>query len=77
MGHWDDNLPYAGADAATARTGALFFGNSGNRTSTVGDTTSYNYCHGINIDASRSSPIYGTSDTVQPAALNCKFCIKY
>ena len=31
----------------------------------------------IKIDASRSSPIYGTSDTVQPAALACKFCIKY
>ena len=32
---------------------------------------------GFTFDASRSSPIYGNSDTVQPSALNCKFCIKY
>lgn len=31
----------------------------------------------IKIDASRSSKVYGQSTTVQPAALNCKFCIKY
>lgn len=32
---------------------------------------------GLAFDASRCSPVYGNSSTVQPAALNCKFCIKY
>ena len=32
---------------------------------------------GFTFDASRSSPIYGKSNTVQPSALTCKFCIKY
>lgn len=31
----------------------------------------------LNFDASDSNDIYGSSSTVQPAALNCKFCIKY
>ena len=76
-GQWDDNLPYAGNDAAAAQTGALFFKNPGNETSTVGNTVSSNYCHGINIDASRSSKIYGQSSTVQPPALTMRYIIKY
>ena len=32
---------------------------------------------GINIDASRSSAIYGNSNTVQPPALTMIYCIKY
>lgn len=32
---------------------------------------------GFTFDASLSNPIYGKSNTVQPAALSCKFCIKY
>ena len=31
----------------------------------------------LNIDASKSSTIYGSSNTVQPASLEVKFCIKY
>jgi len=31
----------------------------------------------LNIDASRSSAIYGNSTTVQPNALTCRFIIKY
>lgn len=31
----------------------------------------------ISIDASRSNPIYGNSDTVQPPALTCRVLIKY
>jgi len=31
----------------------------------------------VNIDASRSSSIYGNSSTVQPAACKCYFIIKY
>nr|DAF08794.1 MAG TPA: tail collar fiber protein [Caudoviricetes sp.] len=76
-GCWDDNLPYASVDAATAQTGALYFSNAGSSTSTVGNTESSNYCHGINIDASRSSEVYGKSITVQPAALTINFLIKY
>lgn len=77
MGRWDDNLPYAVAEAATTQTGALYFSNAGSNTSTVGNTESYNYCHCINIDASRSSEVYGKSITVQPAALTINFLIKY
>ena len=60
------NVEYSGA----------FYAEKGSHfnipTNTQGDTPP-----NIKIDASRSSPIYGTSDTVQPAALACKFCIKY
>lgn len=76
-GGWDDNLPYATKAAVTARTGALYFSNAGSHTSTVGDIESHNYCHGINIDASRSSEVYGNSITVQPAACTIKFLLKY
>ena len=31
----------------------------------------------VTLDASRSSSIYGNSDTVQPKAVTVKFCIKY
>lgn len=32
---------------------------------------------GFNMDASRSSSIYGNSETVQPATCKCNFCIKF
>lgn len=35
------------------------------------------YGYGYDFDASRSSSIYGNSDTVQPAALCVNICIKY
>jgi hypothetical protein len=36
------------------------------------------YTNGLTeIDASRSSKVYGNSKVVQPAALNCKYLIKY
>jgi hypothetical protein len=31
----------------------------------------------VEFAASKSNAIYGKSSTVQPAALLCKFCIKY
>lgn len=31
----------------------------------------------VGFDASRSSPIYGNSTTVQPPAIVTNFCIKY
>ena len=34
-------------------------------------------CFGYDIDASRSSSVYGNSTTVQPATCKCYFCIKY
>lgn len=42
------------------------------------NTTGYrNYNYGWDLDASRSSSIYGNSNTVQPAACKCYFIIKY
>ena len=32
---------------------------------------------GFTLDASRSSFIYGSSNTVTPSSVSCKFCIKY
>lgn len=31
----------------------------------------------VKVDASKSNPIYGASDTVQPPALTCRYIIKY
>ena len=31
----------------------------------------------IEFDASRSNPIYGNSDTVQPNSISCRFYIKF
>lgn len=51
-----------------------FYG-TGSAIGTGGDAHS-GYFANINLDASRSSSIYGLSDTVQPAALNLLPCIK-
>ena len=42
--------------------------------SNVGDSSSYG---SFDLNASRSSSIYGNSSTVQPPALTCLICIKY
>lgn len=43
----------------------------------IAAATSSNTDETVTIDLSKASSIYGNSSTVQPAALNCKFCIKY
>lgn len=40
-------------------------------------STSYSYPRQVDLDASRSNPIYGASDTVQPPAATTKYIIKY
>ena len=74
---YDDNIGYANADLLGWH-GAVYLGNleSSNITSDRADD-GLQYCHTWKFDASKSNPVYGKSDTVQPAALSCKFCIKY
>ena len=59
-------------DQARAISGAFYFASGGIKNS--GDQ-SYACLEGF--DASRCSPIYGNSTTVQPPALTCLICIKY
>jgi hypothetical protein len=65
--------PYYILDVAT--------GAFGYETGTYGQVTaSQSYPNGgkmITFNASRSNPIYGNSDTVQPNALTCRYIIKY
>ncbi|MBO5667925.1 MAG: phage tail protein, partial [Lentisphaeria bacterium] len=42
-----------------------------------GVTSENGYVGQMGFDASRSNPIYGSSDTVQPPALTMRFFIKY
>ena len=58
--------------------GALFDGNSLKAHDPVADlNSSLNKPKNFGFDASRSSSIYGNSNTVQPPALTCLICIKY
>lgn len=41
------------------------------------EASSYQCCYQHVLDASRSSPIYGASNTVQPPSLTVRYCIKY
>ena len=55
--------------------GAFYVMEAGERTS--GDYGGSGYPSGVGFDASRSNPIYGRSDTVQPPALCLLPCIRY
>jgi len=55
--------------------GALYLSNSYARD--VASNRSGSQNHNINLDASRSSSIYGNSNTVQPKSVESKFIIKY
>ena len=44
-----------------------------NYTQTAAWTGNINGCYILNFDASKSNPIYGKSDTIQPHAIKCKF----
>lgn len=53
------------------------FTRSGTNTVHASGSTSYSYPQRFHLDASRSSPIYGASTTVQPPAVTTKYIIKY
>ena len=74
---YDDDIGYANADRAGWH-GAVYLGNlNSSRISEDAPPDGLKYCHTWQFDASKSNPVYGKSNTVQPAALSCKFCIKY
>ena len=56
-------------------TGALSITSAGTSGGYGGSYNKGNYA--MSIDASKSNPIYGASDTVQPPAITMKYCIKY
>lgn len=70
----------AGANLYTWRdgitSGALSSGIINSNVLTVGNTVDYNYV-GFTLDASRSSSIYGKSETVTPENISVLYCIKY
>ena len=57
-----------------ATSGSLGYGTPA--TFGVGGGIVYNIVE-LSLDASRSSSIYGSSDTVTPLSLSCKFIISY
>ena len=62
-------------DGGEIATGAFQVGGSSGRATCKDSTDETKY--GFNIDASRSSSIYGASTTVQPPAVTVRFIIKY
>lgn len=69
----NDSDPY-NWDVETA--GALWYDESARVWSTPKDNGGDEAQHGISFDASRSNPIYGNSDTVQPPAVCVLYIIK-
>lgn len=67
-GSYDDNLGYANSDLMGWH-GAVYLGNLASSLITSNRTDDKKqYCHNWKFDASKSNPIYGASDTVQPPA---------
>ena len=74
---YDDNIGYANADLHGWH-GAVFLGNLATSLITLNRTIDdLQYCHTWEFDASKSNPIYGKSNTVQPPALTMRYIIKY
>lgn len=72
-----DTVPSAiGAFTTTGEVIRSSNPGAGDSTFTVSSTSPY-YTDNINLDASRSSSIYGNSTTVQPPALTLRYIIKY
>lgn len=64
------------ATSGTYTNGCFYVATTGKHNHKGGD--GYNFTTGtVNLNASRSSNLYGASSTVQPPALCTKFCIKY
>ena len=58
--------------------GAFSFSNRiGKKANTAQGTNILQNEDRISFDANKFNSVYGKSNTVQPAALSCKFCIKY
>lgn len=75
--HYDDNIGYANADREGWH-GAVYLGNVESSLITSKRTSDgLNYCHTWEFNASKSNPIYGKSNTVQPPALTMRYIIKY
>ena len=67
---------FAGLRTDGGKTGTGVFQNNGNYygyASANGSATN----NSLSFDASRSSSIYGNSNTIQPATCKCYFIIKY
>lgn len=62
-------------DGSSVGTGAFGIGGSSKKTTPTSDGDSSQY--GFNIDASRSSSIYGNSTTVQPPAIKVRVYTRY
>lgn len=65
-------LSYDNANSRAGMTGAFYWGNS--KVNGAGDGTDDRYGY---FDASRSSAIYGASNTVQPPAIKCRVFTRY
>lgn len=64
-------------ESNTLNEGALYTGDFIKRYATSEATSEvYSYAESINLDASLSNPIYGSSDTVQPPSIVGLWCVK-
>lgn len=76
IANYDDNIGYANADMIGWH-GAVYLGNlaisliTSNR-----NDDGKKYCHNWKFDASKSNPIYGNSDTVQPKSIVGMWLVK-
>lgn len=73
----DQRIAWDTKDTSAGLTGPFYasgvYGNYATGATTNGETLPHN----LNFDASRSSAIYGKSNTVQPPALTMRYIIKY
>ena len=64
-------------NVGAAPSGALYTISEYKSSSEIGYGDNNDWLDTVGFDASRSSSIYGNSDTVQPNALTCRYIIKY
>ena len=62
---------------STLSSGAFFTGVIQNKNGFASNSDSEQQNSGFGFDASRSNSIYGSSNTVTPLSLSCKFLISY
>jgi hypothetical protein len=75
LGHLYRDYGLADGGGQSDTDSALYWENTKSEVAGVGTNTAYGY--NPILDASRSNPIYGKSDTVQPPALTLLPVIKY
>ena len=73
---YDDDIGYARADRAGWH-GAVYLGNlDTSRISAAAPSDGLKYCHTWKFDASKSNPVYGKSNTVQPPSIVGMWLVK-